>query len=282
MRASSLGIGHSIEYNSTDATADRGSGALCGRVLRDRATLDRGHRCRRAAAADRDRAVRRRKRASGGHLVDRARRPRAQRPVPRGRGAAALARADREHAGQLRRVALAPRRRAGAGIGEREPGRPLRGALPRVRHRQAGALGGVAYTLTPSQVRATAHRISDMLRADRREGRSRPHRLRGEARHALRAADRYADGAGEETALASFEPTIRRRIPDGKRLAYVSFENKKWSSTCTRCSTASATSRRIPLELRAGWSPDGSKLRSRSRDGGSQLFLINAADTCGG
>ena len=144
-------------------------------------------------------------------------------------------------------------------------------------------LGGIAYTLSKDQVRATAHRIADFIYE----------KLTGEKgvfstriayvvkrgnRFELQIAD--ADGAGEETALASFEPIISPAwSPDGRRLAYVSFENKK---PVVYVHSLLDGKRQVAANFKGSnsapaWSPDGKRLAvSLSREGGSQIFLINA------
>jgi TolB protein len=142
-------------------------------------------------------------------------------------------------------------------------------------------LGGIAYTLTKDQLRATAHRIADFVYE----------KLTGEKgvfstriayvakrgnRYELNIAD--ADGLGEETALASFEPIISPAwSPDGRRLAYVSFENKK---PVVYVHSLSDGKRAVVANFKGSnsapaWSPDGKTLAvTLSREGGSQLFLI--------
>ena len=142
--------------------------------------------------------------------------------------------------------------------------------------------GGIAYTLTKDQARATAHRIADFVYE----------KLVGEKgvfstriayvvkrgnRYELQIAD--ADGAGEETALASFEPIISPAwSPDGRRLAYVSFENKK---PVVYVHSLLDGKRQVAANFRGSnsapaWAPDGKTLAvSLSREGGSQIFLIN-------
>jgi len=85
------------------------------------------------------------------------------------------------------------------------------------------ALGGVAYTLTREQVRATAHRIADYvyekLTGEKGVFSTRIAYVvkRGE-RYELQVAD--ADGANEQAMLVSNEPIISPAwSPDGKRLA---------------------------------------------------------------
>jgi len=92
-------------------------------------------------------------------------------------------------------------------------------------------IGGVAFTLTAQQVRATAHRIADFvyekLTGDRGVFSTRiAYVVKQGTRFELQIAD--ADGVGAQTALASREPIMSPAwSPDGTRLAYVSFENKK-------------------------------------------------------
>ncbi len=144
-------------------------------------------------------------------------------------------------------------------------------------------LGGVAYTLGRDQLRATAHRISDFVYE----------KLTGEKgvfstriAYVVKRGNRYElqisdyDGAGAETALASFEPIISPVwSPDGKRLAYVSFENKK---PVVYVHSLIDGKRRVIANFKGSnsapaWTPDGSWLAVvLSREGGSQLFMINA------
>lgn len=145
------------------------------------------------------------------------------------------------------------------------------------------SLGGVAYTMAKEQTRATAHRISDyvyqQLTGVRGIFSTRiAYVVKRGTRYELQIADE--DGGNEETALASFEPIISPAwSPDGKKLAYVSFETKK---PVVYVHSLLDGKRHVVANFKGSnsapaWSPDGKQLAvALSRDGGSQLYLIDA------
>ncbi len=142
---------------------------------------------------------------------------------------------------------------------------------------------GIAFTLTAQQVRATAHRIADVvyekLTGDRGVFSTRiAYVVKQGTRYQLQIAD--ADGFGAQTALVSHEPIISPAwSPDGTRLAYVSFENKKpvIYVHSLRTGKRQAVANFKGSNSAPAWSPDGKQLAVvLSKDGGSQIFLIDA------
>ena len=144
-------------------------------------------------------------------------------------------------------------------------------------------IGGVAFTFTVRQARTTAHRLADFvyekLTGDRGVFSTRIAYVekRGN-RFELQIAD--ADGFGVETALASHEPIMSPSwSPDGARLAYVSFENKK---PVVYAHSLISGQRHAVANFRGSnsapaWSVDGKQLAVvLSKDGGSQIYLVGA------
>jgi TolB protein len=144
-------------------------------------------------------------------------------------------------------------------------------------------LQGVAYTLSRDQVRDVAHRVSDYvyekLTGEKGVFSTRIAYVtkRGDA-YELQIAD--YDGQNADFALRSREPIISPAwSPDGTRIAYVSFEQKK---PIVYVHDLRTQERRVVANFKGSnsapaWSPDGTRLAvALSRDGGSQLFIMNA------
>jgi len=143
-------------------------------------------------------------------------------------------------------------------------------------------VGGVAYTLTREQVRATAHRIADYV-YEKLTGEKGvfatkiAYVLKRGAVYELQIAD--ADGENGFFVLRSNEPILSPVwSPDGGHIAYVSFEQKK---PIVYVHSLRDAKRRVAANFKGSnsapaWSPDGGTLAvSLSREGGSQLYLVN-------
>ncbi len=145
-------------------------------------------------------------------------------------------------------------------------------------------LAGAAFVTSTPMLRAAGHRIADVIYE----------KLIGEpgvfstriafvvkssaSRYELHIAD--ADGQNEQAALKSKEPIISPAwSPEGGRLAYVSFENKK---PVVYVHSLASGQRIVVANFKGSnsapaWSPDGRKLAVvLSKDGGSQIFMVNA------
>ena len=141
---------------------------------------------------------------------------------------------------------------------------------------------GQALAVPAADLRLAAHRIADAIQE----------RLTGERgvnatriAYVTRAANRYtlritdADGEGGQVALASPQPIISPAwSPDGRRLAYVSFESGK---AVVMVQDVITGERRSVASFKGSnsapaWSPDGRRLAvTLSRDGLAQLYLID-------
>jgi TolB protein len=142
-------------------------------------------------------------------------------------------------------------------------------------------LGGQATAVDPADLRLAAHRIADFiyekLTGDKGVFSTRiAYVTKGGGRFTLRVAD--ADGEGGQVALNSPEPIISPAwSPDGRELAYVSFESQKAVIYAQEVLTGK---RRQIANFRGSnsapaWSPDGQTMAATlSRDSGSQLYLM--------
>ena len=144
-------------------------------------------------------------------------------------------------------------------------------------------LASMTYTVAPQQFRITAHKIADVI-YEKLTGF--PGIFSTRIAYITKQGPRYqllvadADGADPQTIVTSNEPLLSPKwSPDGTRLAYVSFENKKPVVYVQSL----ATGQRAPVANFRGsnsspaWSPDSRRLLvTLTKDGSSQIYLVNA------
>jgi TolB protein len=143
-------------------------------------------------------------------------------------------------------------------------------------------LSGGAVAVVSADLRLAAHRVSDAvyekLTGDKGVFSTRiAYVTRVANRYTLRIAD--ADGEGGQVALNSTQPIISPAwSPDGRALAYVSFESGKavvWAQDVLTGERRAIANFRGSNSAPA-WSPDGSTLAvTLSRDGISQVYLMD-------
>ena len=143
-------------------------------------------------------------------------------------------------------------------------------------------LGGMSYPVVAADLRLGAHRVADQIYE----------KLTGEkgifstriafvthagSTYTLYATD--ADGENKQKVLISREPIISPAwSPDGRELAYVSFNERK---AIIYGQNLAQSSQRVIASFRGSnsapaFSPDGQTIAATlSRDGGSQLYLMN-------
>jgi TolB protein len=144
-------------------------------------------------------------------------------------------------------------------------------------------LASYSYVVAPAQLRATAHRIADLiyerLTGDKGVFSTKiTYVVKRTGRYELQVAD--ADGFNPQSVLASNEPIMSPAwSPDGSRLAYVSFDQKKPIVVVQNLAQGTT---RVVANFRGNnsapaWSPDGRHLAvALSKDGLTQIYRIAA------
>ena len=145
-------------------------------------------------------------------------------------------------------------------------------------------IGGIAFTLTAAQTRLTAHKIADFIyekmTGERGVFSTRiAYIVKQGTRHELRVAD--ADGQNAQSILISPEPIMSPAwAPDGARMAYVSFQNKKpilFVQNLTASKQPAPVANYRGSNSAPAWSPDGKQLAAvLTKDGTSQIYLMSA------
>jgi TolB protein len=148
---------------------------------------------------------------------------------------------------------------------------------------KSGQLSALALAVQPQFARVAAHKIADdiyeKLIGVRGAFATRiAYVTKAGREYRLEVAD--SDGEGTQIALRSNEPIISPAwSPDGTKVAYVSFENKKpvvyVQDLVNRQRTVVANYK--GSNSAPSWSPDGSRLAvALSRDGLTQVYVVNA------
>ena len=150
---------------------------------------------------------------------------------------------------------------------------------------KGGQLSELAQGVTEKYTRLSAHKIADDI-YQKLTGTRGAFATRIAYVNENRAAKDYrlvvadADGEGMQVAVRSNEPIISPAwSPDGGKVAYVSFEQRKPVVYVQNLVTGQRTvvSNQKGSNSAPSWSPDGSKLAiTLSKDGHSQVYSVNA------
>src|SRR3954467_1542422 len=144
-------------------------------------------------------------------------------------------------------------------------------------------LASYSYVIAPAQLRATAHRIADLiyerLTGDKGAFSTKiTYVVKRGTRFELQVAD--ADGLNAQSVLASQEPIMSPSwSPDGSRIAYVSFDQKKPIVVVQNLAQGTTT---VVANFRGNnsspaWAPDGRSLAvALSKDGLTQIYRLPA------
>ena len=144
-------------------------------------------------------------------------------------------------------------------------------------------LASYSYVVAPAQLRATAHRIADViyerLTGDKGVFSTKiTYVVKRGRRYELQVAD--ADGFNAQSVLASNEPIMSPAwSPDGSRLAYVSFDQKKPIVVVQNLAqgTTKVVANYRGNNSAPAWSPDSRYLAvALSKDGLTQIYRIPA------
>jgi len=150
-----------------------------------------------------------------------------------------------------------------------------------------GQLLGYRMTSSADDLRRTAHHISDLI-FEKLTGKkgvfsgriayiTTNNQGNKQQSHQLQVAD--ADGFNPQTVASSVEPLMSPSwSPDGKKMAYVSFERKSAAIYVQTLATGERTRvAEFPgINGAPAWSPDGTKLAlTLSKDGSPDIYVLN-------